>query len=456
MIITFEGPDCSGKTTQAKALCEYIKEHYPKLGVIYKHFPDHDRKDIKLFLHDKDIANPYFVAASYMNEFFYTFNSDEKVPCLNDENKKYTYREAAKANDVVLILDRYYYSSLIMCPHWPNKFDFIKVTSDAVEKEKQSYLNNVFGVTGLLLQKYDLPPSDLNIVMIPDEEDFNERLKFKNNDKSVDRFESIKSKALDFYYDYRHAVEGKTPLFYMNGEQLGPVVLHNKSQAYIPNSGKLNDIMNKNCRFIYDNTKDVEESKKIVQGVFGSYLSMRLKLVESKNLEGNKIALSLWNLGRLTAEDIYTKQEEERKTINPDLDGFKKEIEESLKEVKVEPPDNPIEEYKLTGKEPDAYEIIGSPIGVDVIKSPDKYILSKQYNLSERIMVYTILLKILRSEHTKNTNPLDKITETTKYIYRKLEQLHAGAVTSTEGNKTDEDIRESEGSSKSEDTTKEE
>ena len=457
MIITFEGPDCSGKTTQSKLLVDYITKAYPKLHVLYKHFPDHNREDIKLILHNDVVNNPYYIAASYMNEFFYTFNNTENVKTVDNNSIEVTYKEAAKRNDVVLILDRYYYSSLVMCPHWPNKFDNLEDNEENA-KRREAYLQNIFGVTGLLLQKYELPASDLTIVTIPDVYDFNIRISNKNKDKKGDLFEEAK-KSFNFYRDYADSVKGKAPLYKMNGEVMGPIVFDNSCAIRLQddNISKVGSYLVAECSNIQDNSKDIYESEKMIRKVFDGYIKSRINLVTSEIEENKKFALLSWGL-TYNDIDIYERVDTKEATMfknEKDYESFKKEVEES-KNKTIEPPKNPEEEYKLVGKEKEAYEIIGSPIGADIIKSPDKYTLSKQYHISERIMVYVILLKILRSEHTEKTCPLDKITETTKYIYRNLEELQAGAVVSTEGEKTNEDTRESEGSSKSEDTTKEE
>lgn len=429
MIITFEGPDCSGKTTQAKSLVEYINKYYPKLHAIYKHFPNHDRKDIQLILHDKDanISNPYYIASSYMNEFFYEFNSSEKYTTV-DNKVTLTLKEAARRKDVILVLDRYYYSSLIMCPHWPNKYDNIKDMTSEQRTQKNEYIKNLFGVTGLLLQKFELPRPDLTIVLIPDKDDMIKRISEKTSVKDSDKFETIK-KAEEFYYDYLDSViDGDASLYHMNGEWFNPVVINNRKTTYIPTSKKTNNmdtILQDYCSNILGNTKNVTKTKLMVEGVFESYLKT---ICEITNNNEEK-AIYIFKVSKKDL-DIYESCYDDPK-----------DKEETKEEDHFTGLVNPVKEYDLSKKEEVAFCKIGHPTPYNVINSPDKYILSKQYPTNERVMVLNILLKILRADYTKDQFPSAKIDEVTRYIYRKIEQLHAGSVVSTEGGKV-EDTRE--------------
>ena len=280
MIICFEGPDGSGKKTQALHLLDYIKQNYPNIkNVVYRAFPDHARQDMQLILHsDANINNPYYMAMSYMTDFFHFFHTYKS-------NDGKTALEMAKSNEDVIILDRYYYSSLIMCIEWPNAFDGIKIpegaTAEQIEhfrKQKIEYLQNVFAVTSLLITKLQLPAPDFNIILMPK---LNEVLKRIEERGGEDRFDK-QELATKFHHAYGVAINNNCSYFLMNGEFMPPVIIKDNFNVSIPTVGTAgdniyNDILSNN--FIKNTEYDIHSK---VCSAVDSYFVYRANIIAGK------------------------------------------------------------------------------------------------------------------------------------------------------------------------------
>lgn len=499
MIICIEGPDCSGKTTQAKLLEEHIKKNYPNMKPIYIHFPTHEREDIKAILHESStVANPFFIASAYMNDFFVKIKTERLIPYGND-NETITYKtveELANSSKYIFIFDRYYYSSLIMCTNWPNRYtnlmdiqqnqenvkdwdekkEELVSKKDQLLKEKDEYLKNVFGITGLLLKKFELPAPDLNILILPDVEIVNARLAAKIKDN----FESSKM-VMNFYASYASSVNGGYAVFKMNNELMPPVVIRDSRTIKIECLGNtLASIMKNHSIKVKGNTRTIDEIHKNIVGVVEDYFDIRknksINFSEDlmKNIPDIKFFIESWKND--TIEDFDTVphyqptsiKKEEKPTIlpnkpeentkskssqsngkpkTPKMEDVKPVVKEEPKNLKTLFTEDEIEKmineadskiltnckilYGFTDKDFCIYTKFNFEID-KLIEEPDQYIPSNEYNTRDRIDVVTTMIKMLEIvELNKKYNP-EKLKTIIKYLRSKIEAIGMHSI-STEG-----------------------
>ena len=277
MIICFEGPDGSGKKTQALHLLDYIKENYPNIkNVVYRAFPDHNRQDMQLILHsDANINNPYYMAMSYMTDFFHFFHT------YKSKDGK-TAMEMAKSNEDVIILDRYYYSSLVMCIEWPNAFDGFKLpenaTNEQIEhfrKQKIEYLQNVFAMTSLMITKLQLPAPDFNIILMPRLSDVIKRIEERGGEDRFDKQEL----ATKFHHAYGVSINNNCSYFLMNGEFMPPVIIKDNTNISVPSVGTACDnIYNEILTSSFTRNTEYDIYSKVCSAV-DSYFTYRANII---------------------------------------------------------------------------------------------------------------------------------------------------------------------------------
>lgn len=328
MLICFEGPDCAGKTTQVENLAMHIEKNYPGLSALYMHFPDHCDGNIDMILHSKNedgfIVNPYYTAASYMCNFYRDIYHDRY-----HNGKNVRLIDLIKSKDNVVIFDRYYYSSLIMCTLWPSKIDNLP-NSRENEEIRKKFKENLFGVVGLLLKKFELPAPDLNFVLIPSNHDYFKRIE---NKKKKDSFESSIAMMKMVYLAYKDATDlNRCDLFMINGEVLPPVVFFNNNNADISimHNYDLSSLLSDKLDKIDDNTKNEEESFKIIRDAFDEYINLRRSSAESKLFETNDNLRNIrksWNIEDAKDVAVYAKKSdiEDKKS---DTEDKKSDVED--------------------------------------------------------------------------------------------------------------------------------
>lgn len=482
MIICIEGPDGAGKTTQANLLKDYIKDNYPNLIPTYVHFPTKEREDIKSIL-DKDskIINPYFIASAYMNDFFIKTKVERLIPYGNkDETITYkSIEELASSSKYVFIFDRYYYSSLIMCTCWPNKHrnDLYREkderdeevanqdTIDSLEKSYNEYIQNVFGITGLLLKKFELPVPDLNIVILPDHDIAYSRLCQKDKDRMED------SKTFGKVYNaYANAIVNNFGVFKMNGELMPPVVIKDNNTINIDTfDNSLASIMKSHSVSVSGNSKDADQIHQNIKAVVNDYIAIRRDKKNNfpNNMVDNypdiRLFLDAWKddnpedfthniIGRIQNDpDRVTMVTDNIKSRAPEkvVEKIPPVKKEEKKQKKLKSFFNNEEQERII-KQADSKNLTNTKIlygfndrdfyiyskcdmSIDsIIEDADQYIPPSDYLPRERIDVINTMVKMLEAIENNKQFDQAKVHTLVKYLRSKIEAIGMNSI-STEG-----------------------
>ena len=480
MIICIEGPDGAGKTTQANLLKDYIKENYPNLRPTYIHFPTKERNDISSIL-DKDskIINPFFIASAYLNDFFYKTKVERLIP-YEEKDEKLSYKtieELASSSKYVFIFDRYYYSSLIMCTCWPNKHrndlyrekdeNDVEVTDQEtinnLEKQYDEYLQGVFGVTGLLLKKFELPAPDLNIVILPDHDIAYSRISKKDKDR-LERpgmFGKI-------YNAYLKAVTTNLSLFKMNGELMPPVVIRDSNTINIDTfDNSLASIMKSHSVSVSGNSKNPDQIHRNIRAVVDDYIAIRRDKNNNfpnhmiENYPDIKIFLDAWkddNSDDFTHKIIGRIQNDpNRKELLDNIEKAPDRVVEKIPPVKQEEKKEKklksffnIQEQDKIIKEADSKNLTNAKIlygfndrdfyiytkcnmSIDaILEDSDQFIPPSDYLPRERIDVINTMVKMLEAVETNKQFNQSKINTLVKYLRSKIEAIGMNSI-NTEG-----------------------
>lgn len=416
MIICFEGPDCAGKTTQAKLLVDYIMKNYD-VPVEYKHFPDMGESIKNLVMTS---SNPFFNACAFMFDMGCTMKT-----------RHYT------GSDRIIVLDRYYFSSLIMCTEWKNKYTGLSL-NEQMKDEFDNYLKTVFGFTGMTLQKMELPPPDLTFVIMPDYSIVQSRLA-KKADK--DAFETDAKQARAFYTQYQNAINNLT-LFKMNNELTPPIIIRDTRMIdTLAYGNTVTDAINSATSGLESNTRTVEDIHSAISVAFDYYMSFRYTVATSKSTSVEANILKAWKDDKpehlrkrtsipikpdevspivpITQEatplEVPTKQP---KTIidNHDLAQTIQAISDNMEDVRLK--------YKFS----DTQYYIYLKLNLDpklILDKWDELILSDEYLTRDRLMVIETMIKILDNDNTRDQYPNGRINDVIRYLRREIEDIGA-------------------------------
>lgn len=419
MIICFEGPDCAGKTTQAQLLVDHIKNNY-SVPVQYKHFPDMN-EDIKRLVMTSN--NPFFNACAFIFDMACTMKTND-----------------FRGTERILVLDRYYFSSLIMCTEWKNKYD-----SNPPEREEyDNYLKTIFGFTGMTLQKIELPPPDLTFVIMPDYSIFKKRLAAKTG---KDPFETDTKRAEAFYKQYQSAIQNLS-LFKMNSEPLPPVIIRDTAMVENDDYGmKVMSAIRQSNNALPGNQRSIKEISSAIQTIFDNYMEYRHG-VATKNI--TDIDNDLKEIWRNDNPSYLTKGTSQTQTPSP-KDQFPDPIATPI--VKVGPIDPPVKQPKsLIQEDQDMLQTIhaiasGDALNEDariryklndtqyyiylkldldpkaILNKWNKLKLTDEYCNHDRLLVLETMIKILDNENTRDNLPNAKINEVIRDIRKEIESI---------------------------------
>lgn len=208
MLICFEGVDCSGKSTMVNKVYDYLMAitptptiNDPIRSIFTVKFPSHTEDSgfhVENVLQDRLINNnPFYTAMGYLTDFYSRINTDKDLIA------------AIKSDTDVVLFDRYYYSSLVMCSHWA--------------KSSKSNKDSLFAFINDAINKLNLPAPDLNIVLMPRLQIVLDRVAAKKNKDSMEGLELTKK----FYSNYSTACSFKAiDIFGSHGEKLPPVIIN--------------------------------------------------------------------------------------------------------------------------------------------------------------------------------------------------------------------------------------
>ena len=252
MFICFEGPDFAGKSTTIKMLMDNCEFH-DKLKdcgitkVQNRHFPNKTNKSSSYHVFEcinKDSGlkkvNPYYEMNSFMTDFYHTiFGRDGLIDNM-------------MSKDTLVILDRYYYSSIIMCPYWNSTDNLLTQHDYSNLKDESEIKAEITSIRNKLQQdcintivNYQLPAPDLNIVLLPSAHQIMGRY---GSRESTDINElPDKLKANYAAYVMASTLEANK-IFGCNGEKFAPVVIKSNNinfnfNSEDPNQVKLHDMI---------------------------------------------------------------------------------------------------------------------------------------------------------------------------------------------------------------------
>lgn len=467
MIICVEGPDFSGKTTHVNMLASYIKSNYPNMSVSTIHFPTTKTNNyMDLILKPEagnQINNPMFVANAFISDMYMRMNNTKETITFNGEigalmtikeiNEKYPSK-------FVFIIDRYFYSTLIMCSLYNEN-----IYKEQDKEKIKEYWQKIQGMISLMITQYELPIPDMNIVLLPTWDSITSRVEAAKR-KNLDVFENkeLLSRTYSLYLD----AVSYSSVFNINGEQLVPFVIkdsrvvcpfNNQKDSDNSISIKLIGRLNKNS-----DIQNIESIQKDIRAIFDNYIDFRRDISTGK-LTGPDIEKFIEQRGIKGESNIYFSHEKMSEEI-PDDESLQpvdelpdtskgtetrteettptqtisnEQSEDDGKETMFQPKNGDLvimhlnkldieyvaeikSMYELDDYEMYIYDTMGMSVD-KIMNNPDKFILPSTYKTEERMAVLRIVLKILASYKTEKNYPANKVSQITRYIKSKFEAL---------------------------------